>query len=181
MVVTGPPASGKTTIAAAIAEELRLPLIAKDLIKERLYDALGVGDREWSMRLGQATYALMSDMLAQELRARRSVVVDANFATHVADAEFAGLHARWPFEALQLHCTAPPEVLLDRYLARAQGRHPGHLDASISGEVAAGVREGRWAPLALPGRCVEIDTTNEPSAVAERVIALARAHLGADS
>jgi uridine kinase len=45
--VAGPPASGKTTLARAISEELRLPLIAKDAIKERLYDALGPGDREW--------------------------------------------------------------------------------------------------------------------------------------
>lgn len=33
IVVTGPPASGKTTIATALWQRLRVPLIAKDPIK----------------------------------------------------------------------------------------------------------------------------------------------------
>ena len=34
VVVSGPPASGKTTLARAIAPALGLPLVAKDTIKE---------------------------------------------------------------------------------------------------------------------------------------------------
>ena len=36
MVVSGPPASGKTTLSRAIAPVLGLPLIAKDTIKQAL-------------------------------------------------------------------------------------------------------------------------------------------------
>jgi predicted kinase len=36
VVVSGPPASGKTTLAVAIAPALGLPLIAKDTIKQAL-------------------------------------------------------------------------------------------------------------------------------------------------
>ena len=39
VVVTGPPAAGKTTVAREIARSLRLPLVAKDTIKEALFDA----------------------------------------------------------------------------------------------------------------------------------------------
>ncbi len=56
VVVTGPPAAGKTTIAREIARRLHLPLIAKDTIKEALFDGLGTGDLAWSQRLGTATY-----------------------------------------------------------------------------------------------------------------------------
>lgn len=177
VVVTGPPASGKTTLATAIADALRLPLIAKDPIKEVLYDALGAGDREWSMRLGRATYPLLFAFLAQELRAGRAVVVDATFGPPLANAEFAALHERWPFDALQLYCTAPRDVLLARYAARAPTRHPGHLDASIQDEVAAALDDGRWSPLMLPGRCVTIETTAPVPASIERVVALAHDHL----
>lgn len=177
VVVTGPPASGKTTLATAIAEALGLPLFAKDAIKERLYDALVPGDREWSMRLGRATYPLLFDILAQELRAARPVVIDATYGPPLANAEFAALHRRWPFEALQIYCTAPRAVLLARYAARAPGRHPGHLDASIGHVVAAGLDEGRWSPLTLPGKCFTIDTTAPVAETTEHVLALVRGHI----
>jgi adenylate kinase family enzyme len=55
VVVTGPPAAGKTTIGRELSSQLRLPLISKDTIKEALFDELGFGDLEWSARLGGAT------------------------------------------------------------------------------------------------------------------------------
>lgn len=177
VVVSGPPASGKTTLATVIAEELGLPLIGKDPIKERLYDALGPGDREWSMRLGRATYPLLFDFLAQELRARRPVVIEGTFGPEYANREFASLHRRWPFSALQLHCKASPEVLLARYAERAPSRHPGHLDASIGEDVATKLRDGSWAPLNLIGDYLEVDTTTFPANWYASALQVAREHV----
>ena len=44
ILVSGPSAAGKSSLAETIARELRLPLIAKDTIKEALFDTLGVLD-----------------------------------------------------------------------------------------------------------------------------------------
>ena len=41
VLVAGPPGSGKTTLANPLSEHLRLPLIAKDPIKEALMDVQG--------------------------------------------------------------------------------------------------------------------------------------------
>jgi predicted kinase len=44
VLVTGPPASGKTSLAQPLARHLGRPLLGKDTIKEALFDSLGTGD-----------------------------------------------------------------------------------------------------------------------------------------
>jgi predicted kinase len=164
VVVTGPPATGKTTVATTLARELGLPLVAKDAIKERLYEEVGTGDREWSRRLGRATYALMFDWLAEELRCGRPAIVESNFTPAAAPA-FVALPGHRP---LRLFCTAPRDVVIERYAARA--RHEGHLDGVVLEELRAGQHEEQWSVLPLPGDLVEIDiAADDLDAVVERV------------
>jgi predicted kinase len=171
--VTGPPASGKTTLAEAIAHELRLPLVAKDDFKELLYDTVGAGDRNWSQRLGRATFALMRHVVADQLRTGHSAVVEANFRPELSTSWFATLP---PHRAFQLFCTAPEEVLLDRYATRP--RHPGHVDDQVLDELRAGTLEG-YAPLDLGGELIELDTNADVDLAA--VLAHVRARLASGS
>ena len=75
VVVTGPPAAGKTTVARELAARLRLPLVAKDTIKEALFDGLGTGDLAWSQRLGEATYLAMLGIAEESVTAGAGLVL----------------------------------------------------------------------------------------------------------
>jgi predicted kinase len=161
------PAAGKTTLARALSESLGLPLVTKDDIKEELYDALGVGDVEWSQRLGKASYALIF-VFCRELLARgRSAIAEANFFAGVDEARFRELP---PHRLVQVHCAAPFSLLLKRYEARSD-RHPGHLDRERAAEMRQRFDEGIHRPLALPGELIEVDTSRrvEAGALAERI------------
>jgi predicted kinase len=116
--VSGPPASGKTYVADLLAAHLSLPLIAKDRIKETLFDALGTGDTAWSRSLGRATFALLYAALERQLEAGRPVIVEANFDAIHAPAKLAELRRRYDFRPFEVHCTASLEVLRHRYAAR---------------------------------------------------------------
>jgi predicted kinase len=168
VVVTGPPASGKTTIARAVADGAGVPLLAKDAIKEVLFDALETGDVAWSMRLGVATYSLLYHLLEVQIAAGRSCVLEANFDTLLASEELRGLQRRRPFRALQIACEAAEDVLLERYAGRA-GRHPGHLDTARVDGVRESIRAARWRALDLDGETLVVDTT-EWSAVDVRAL-----------
>jgi len=152
VVVTGPPAAGKTTVARGIAARLRLPLIAKDTIKEALFDGLGTGDLAWSQRLGEATYIAMLALVEESVAAGAGLVLEANFIRG-GEARLAALPVRF----VQVHCSAPLEVLLERYASRE--RHPGHVDAERIDALRDAVESGRHDPLDLPGRTISVDTS----------------------
>src|SRR5581483_9605379 len=78
-LVTGAPGSGKTTLARRLASELRLPLLAKDDIKETLYDQLGAPDQAASQRLGLAALTLLRQTAERLLAAGVSVLIEANY------------------------------------------------------------------------------------------------------
>jgi predicted kinase len=177
VVVTGPPAAGKTTVAEALAGGLRLPLIAKDPVKEALFDALGHDELEWTKRLGRAVYPLLFHVLESQLLAGRSCVVEANFDHEAASAELQRLQERLPFRAFQVVCTAAPEVLLARYAGRAGTRHPGHFDELRLDDVREAVEAGRWRALRLGGETVELDTTDWGAVDLSALVARARGWL----
>ena len=156
VLVHGPPGSGKTTIAAALARELALPLFAKDEIKESLYESLGADDPDESRRLGAAVYPLLFLIARRELEAGRSFVLEANFVAGASELELVELPEH---RLVQVYCSAPEELLMERYLARK--RHPGHHDALRADEVRSAIRSGRHAPLVLDGELIELDTTHD--------------------
>jgi predicted kinase len=147
VLVTGPPAAGKTSLAGPLAAVLGLPLIGKDLIKEALFDALGTGDRAWSRRLGVASY----EVLYAVAGALPAAVVDANFGPE-AGPRLRALEAR----LVEVFCRCPLAEIERRFVARAPGRHPGHVDHILGPELRATLAAG-VGPLGL-GPVLEVAT-----------------------
>jgi predicted kinase len=165
VAVTGMPSSGKTTVAEGLARRLRLPLVAKDEIKESLYESLGADDVAASARLGAATYALIFALARTTLASAASLIVEANFFRG-QEEEFTSLPDH---RTVQVHCYAPLATLLDRYAHRS--RHAGHHDSEKLLELPARFESGAHSPLVLDGELIRLDTT-EPvdlDALAERL------------
>jgi predicted kinase len=148
VLVTGPPASGKTTLAQPLARQLGLPLLGKDAIKEALFDTLGSGDRAWSRRLGAASYAVLL-ALARELPA---AVLDANFYPDHGPGLLQACQ-----RPIEVFCRRPAAEVERRFTQRAPARHPGHVDHVLDAQLKAAL-DGGVAPLGLGGPVLEVDT-----------------------
>jgi len=159
LVVTGLPASGKSTVGKAVAEALALPFLDKDEILEALFEALGVGDAPWRARLSRA-----ADQVLRRLALRSQGAVIASWWQHPLSPVSSGTSPSWlsslPGELIELHCKCDPHVAVERFFARQ--RHAGHLDASKSKpeELVRFAQLASQGPLGI-GRVIEINTGQE--------------------
>jgi predicted kinase len=155
VIVSGPPAAGKSTIAGPLAAELGFALIAKDRIKETLHDALGQvagadTDLAWSQRLGAAAMELLW-ALALDAPA---VVLEANF--YPGDARVDARLSALGTVPVEVYCQCPIGECMRRYAERAHSRHPVHVDGPERNVTETFARSAR--PIGR-GPVITVDTT----------------------
>ncbi len=128
ILITGHPATGKTTLAHHLASALHLPLLYRDGLKETLADTLGWSTEEWSLKLGAATWELLYHLVETLLRANVSHIVESNFSPTHATGCWQQLAERYGLRIIQLRCEADPALVIEHFHTRvAKGeRHPIH-------------------------------------------------------
>jgi predicted kinase len=175
VIIGGAAASGKTTLAAVIAREARLPLLARDGFKEALMDALGCADRKESRRLGVAAYAVLFATLDRLLDAGVGAVIESNFSHGIAERDLRERVKR--ARAVQIHCQTTPDIIRRRYAARAASglRHSGHFDSDPEtlADLETSLTGDRHQPLDLGIPLLRVDTTDGYAPALSAVLAFA--------
>ena len=163
ILVSGAPATGKTTVANSLSTRLRIPVIGKDAIKESLFETMGHNNREWSKKLGFASIVLMFELVEGQLAAGNSVIAETSFYPDTDRPRVEALRATAHFTTIEVHCTADPNVVITRYRDRQDTgeQHPGHrLDDSELRRLEQALQDGSFHPMGLEGELLTVDTTD---------------------
>lgn len=155
LVVSGAAASGKTTVAHGLADELGWPILAKDTIKAGLMSVLPVVDLDGARRVGRAA---MTVLLAVASEVRGGAVLDAVWRQDQGRDSVLSL----PGAVVEVFCKCDRRTLEARYAARRRpaGHVPEHRD------LAELWSSETFEPLAGGWLVIEVDTGGDIDIVA---------------
>jgi uncharacterized protein len=159
-IVCGMAASGKSTLAAALAERAGAVVLSSDRVRKEL---LGIPptsrapDAAYTSEVSRRTYTELGRRARELVAGGERVIVDATFRDAADRRAFDGEGAVW------IECRAPDALRVSRAAHRS-------ADAARVSDAGAAIAAGQeWAPLAeVPaGRRVTVRTDRTPQAVVE--------------
>lgn len=160
ILIVGPPASGKTTLAKKLESDLNLPVIGTDSLKEHICVALGIkDDAEWSDRLNVACYDLLYFFAQKSLSHGSSIILESDFRH--SDSERIAAMTK-DVAVTQVLLEVAPEIIIERFKERWNSgeRHPAQADNLWFKELSKGPTTGiRF--LDLEGRKIKVDATSQ--------------------
>jgi len=129
VIVSGLPASGKSTAGQAIGSGLGLSFLDKDSVLESLFETTPPADAQ-----GRNELSRLADTSFREraLTALGGVLV--SWWKHPRSLAASGTPTQWLHSLngalVEVHCVCSPLVAVERFLARK--RHAGHFDSQRS-------------------------------------------------
>lgn len=165
VVIQGAPASGKTTLSQRLERDLHLPLIAKDDIKEFLFDRLEQSDREFSKTEGEASIMMMYAAAKVFLKAGRTILMESAYYADFSKQDIGMLLEETGARYFEVYVHCDEDERKKRFVRRAHdgSRHPGHLDhlaADPNDYKSANLNPGdRYRRIGL-GEYIDVDTTS---------------------
>jgi predicted kinase len=162
IIISGPSCTGKTTLAKKISAKFSIPFITKDSLKESLFNDLNWSDRQWSKKVGFASYNIIHYFLDSILSIDHSFMVESNFKPEFETKPMLDLITKYHCRPIQIMCQCDGKILFDRFKKRAESglRHPGHCDTTNYSEFKDILLKGKSEPMDIGGEIAVFDSTD---------------------
>lgn len=174
VVVSGPPGSGKTTLAHEMARILGCPAICRDEIKQGMVLATPGFEAGRDDPLNQRTLAAFFDVLGVLVHAGATVVAEAAFQDRLWRPNLEPLATLVHLRVVR--CTVNAAIAHDRITRRAQqsAHRAAHADRDLLNDIAAGSRSlDAFVPISLDVPTLTVDTTHGYDPSIQDIVAFA--------
>lgn len=167
LIVGGLSGTGKSTLAAALAEALGAELLRTDVIRREMFP----GDKPPNLYSPESRQQVYEEMFARAGRLHAegvSVVLDGTFGSNQSFTGAAKVATQPDAMLLALECVCPPEIAHERIRQRlAEGNDPSEARPELNRQ-----QQQEWEAWQADIPQVRIDTVEPLDAQVQRVIAL---------
>lgn len=156
IVITGFPATGKTTLSKKLSNHFNIPSFGKDDFKEILYDNFENRSIEVNKKFGKVSFEFLFFVAEENLKNNKSIIIEANFKAGLANKKLSLISELYSCKTIQIRCFADGNILYKRFNNRVNSkeRHPAHLENNNKNYLQT------WKQKLLKGKIEKLDFGN---------------------
>lgn len=172
IVVTGSPASGKTTLASFLADKINCPLLSRDELKEGLINTLNLAHTQLDKSVDLHVYNTFFETIDLLISKRISIIAEAAFQNKLWKPKLLNLIDK--AEIKIVICKANLDLIKIRFANRLsynpdREKYHGDQSLSLSKEQFTSLIEN-YEPVNIDAPTLQIDTTDNYNPSIEEII-----------